>query len=478
VEKIKSIIIIGAGPAGLTAAYEISKNQNFKITILEKSNYLGGMARSFELFGQIVDLGPHRFFSNDTRVNKLWLEVIGKDYKMVNRVTRIFYKKRFFDYPLKPTNALFNLGLFETLFCLFSYFRYKLFPNPNTTTFEGWVTNRFGKRLYNIFFKGYTEKLWGIPCDKLTSEFAQQRIKKFSLGEAILNALKLKNNKNHKTLVDQFAYPLKGNGFVYEKMANILSERGINICYNQNIIKITNSSNQFVIETNEIVYESDFLISSMPITNFFKIFNLVDLNLLESVNKLIFRNTIVAYVKLNSEDLFIDQWLYIQDEKILTGRITNFNNWVTDIKMNTKGTVLALEYWCYDSDAIWNIGKEEMLKIVVKDLIICGFIKNINEVVDFDIIKVPKCYPVYNTTYKPHLQNIINFSNTINNLQFIGRYGSFKYNNQDHSILMGMLAARNILYNEKNNIWDINTDYEYHESSTITSTGLLVEKNI
>ena len=432
------------------------------------------MARSLELFDQIVDVGPHRFFSNDTRVNKLWLEVIEGEYKMVNRITRIFYKNKFFDYPLKPLNALFNLGLFETLFCLLSYFKYKLFPDTNIATFEGWVTNRFGKRLYNIFFKGYTEKLWGIPCDKLTSEFVQQRIKKFSLGEALTNALSLRKNNKHKTLVDQFAYPLKGNGYVYEKMKNKIIERGVILNYNQNITKISSLQNKFEIECNGITFESDFLISSMPITNFFQLFNNVNSTILESVNNLVFRNTIVFYVKLNSENLFIDQWLYIQDENILTGRITNFNNWVPEIKKNTNGTVLALEYWCYDVDPIWNISKDEILQIASNDLILCGFIKNVVEIIDYDVIKVPKCYPVYNDSYKPHLENIINFSNSIDNLQFIGRYGSFKYNNQDHSILMGMLAASNIVNNEKHNIWDINTDYEYHESSTITSTGLQI----
>jgi protoporphyrinogen oxidase len=472
---MKKVIIIGAGPAGLTAAYEISKNTNYEITILEKSNYFGGMARSFDLFDQIVDVGPHRFFSNDTRVNKLWLEVVGNEYKMVNRVTRIFYKNSFFDYPLKPINALINLGIFETIYCLSSYFRYKLFPESNSNTFEGWVTNRFGKRLYNIFFKGYTEKLWGISCDKLTSEFAQQRIKKFSLGEAILGAIKFKKNNKHKTLVDQFAYPLKGNGYVYEKMVNIILDRGVKLYYNSSISGIKSELNEFSISTESEIFRCDYLISSMPITNFFQLFEKTPNNILNSLNKLVFRNTIVFYVKLDKENLFIDQWLYIQDENILTGRITNFNNWVSEIKNNTRGTVLALEYWCYEVDNIWALNKEQMLDIVVKDLLNCGFIQKKNDIKDFYLLKVPKCYPVYDNTYLPYLEQVIKFSNTIQNLQLIGRYGSFKYNNQDHSILMGMLAAENIIKNENHNIWNINTDYEYHESSTITSTGLVID---
>ena len=468
---MKKIAIIGSGPAGLTAAYEISKNNNFKCTVFEKSSYVGGMARSFSLFDQIVDIGPHRFFSNDPRINKIWLEVVGNEYKMVNRTTRILYKNKFFNYPLKPLNALFNLGLFNTILCISSYFYYKVFPIKNLDTFESWVTNRFGKKLYDIFFKSYTEKLWGISCDKLTSDFAKQRIKKFSLGEAILSALRFKKN-NHKTLVDQFAYPLKGNGYVYEKMKDIVLKKN-EILFNIDIISIELDNRKYIINSKDSKQEFDYLISSMPIDNFFKLFNKSTPKLLDSINKLTFRNTIVVYIKIKQENLFIDQWLYVQDQSIQSGRITNFNNWIPEITNNNRGTLLALEYWCFENDNIWNNSNDETKIIATNDLINCGFIRNENDIIDFEIVKVPKCYPVYKDDFKEYLNNIIEFSKNVENLQLIGRYGSFKYNNQDHSILMGYLAARNILHNENNDIWDINTDYEYHESSTITATGLI-----
>ena len=468
----KRVAIIGAGPAGMTAGYEISKNNKFDCIIYESTPSVGGMARSFKLFDRTVDLGPHRFFSNDTRVNKLWLEVIGNNYKMVNRITRIFYKNKFFDYPLKPFKALRLLGFTESFLCLFSYFNSFLLPKKNTDSFESWVSNKFGKRLYRIFFKGYTEKLWGIKCESLTAEFAQQRIKKFSLGEAIISAFKF-NKTKHKTLVDQFAYPLGGNGQVYDNMLKIYESNGGQMNFNSNIVEISlTERNTYLLKTEIGNEEFDFLISSMPIDNFLRIFKSTNTSILKSVPSLVFRNTIIVYVQLNKTNLFKDQWLYIQDENILTGRVTNFNNWVPDIIGDKRETVLALEYWCYEKDSIWALEKKSFSDIISKDLLNCGFIDESNEILDFEVIHIPKCYPVYKDDYKIHLKKIQSFIDDFDNLQLIGRYGSFKYNNQDHSILMGYLAARNITNNEKNNIWDINTDYEYHESSIITETGL------
>lgn len=223
----KKVVILGAGPAGLTAAYNLSKNPEFEVRIIEISDQVGGMARSFKLFNQTVDVGPHRFFSSDPRINKLWLEVVGKEYKMVNRITRIYYKNKFFNYPLKAINALINLGIWETMLCLGSYFTSKISPLKTINNFETWVVSRFGFRLYSIFFRDYTEKLWGISCTELGTEFAEQRIKKFSLGEAILSLLPFGKNK-HKTLVDQFAYPIGEMALLIKKWQHYLSKIMVN----------------------------------------------------------------------------------------------------------------------------------------------------------------------------------------------------------------------------------------------------------
>ena len=464
----KNILIIGSGPAGLTCGYQISKNKDFNSKIIEISNEVGGMARSINIFDRIVDIGPHRFFSNDTRINKLWLEVVGDEYKMVNRLTRIYYKKKFFNYPLKPFNALFNLGIFTSFLCLLSYLRYLIFPKKDTSNFSNWITNRFGFKLYSIFFKSYTHKLWGISPDELSSEFAKQRIKNFSLGEAIKQLFK--KNNNHKTLVDQFAYPLKGNGYVYEKMKDKYIKNGGEILFEKKIISIEKINDVFNVIYSDNDHEIfDHVVSSMPIDNFLNLFKDYKGNLPE----LKFRNTILVYSNIISENLFKDQWLYIQEEEVKAGRITNFNNWVDSIKNNKPGTVLVNEYWTNEEDDMWSMSDQKLRDLCINDLISCGFVNNKSEVTGYKVIRVPKCYPVYSGNYKTEIKKIQKFIDNIDGLQLIGRYGSFKYNNQDHSILMGMLSAENILEGKNNNLWDINTDYKYHESSTISETGLV-----
>lgn len=474
----KKVIILGAGPAGLTAAYSLSKHKDLEVQIIEIADQVGGMARSFKLFDQIVDVGPHRFFSSDPRINSLWLEVVGKEYKMVNRITRIYYKNKFFNYPLKAFNALANLGVWETILCLGSYFLAKISPPKNINNFESWVVSRFGYRLFSIFFRDYTEKLWGISSKELGTEFAEQRIKKFSLGEAILSLLPWGKNK-HKTLVDQFAYPLGGNGETYIKMAQLFEANTGRINLNTSAQKITynDKENTFSLTlSNGTELQCDELISTMPITNLISIFSASTEKIKNHAAQLTFRNTLILYVNINKEHLFKDQWLYIQDNSAVCGRITNFNNWVPEISKGNEGnTVLALEYWCFDNDPIWKASEEELYAIALKDLSTCKFISNKSEVIGFKSLKVPKCYPIFFGDYKIHLDEIISFFKQFKGLQLIGRYGSFKYNNQDHSILMGILAAKNIVDSEQHNLWEINTDYEYQESSIITESGLSLD---
>ncbi|MCX8481209.1 MAG: FAD-dependent oxidoreductase [Sediminibacterium sp.] len=336
------------------------------------------------------------------------------------------------------------------------------------------MSNRFGKKLFRLFFKSYTEKLWGIPCSSLNAEFAKQRIKNFSLMVAITSAFK-KSKKTHKTLVDQFAYPIKGTGYVYEKMIDKAQQKGL-IFYPQTTIQtITKTQNGWTVSLSN--GQTNFyheIISSMPITELLSILPDTPKQILEASKQLKFRNTIIGYVHVKNKNLFKDQWLYIQEENIKTGRITNFSNWVDDVFLeNHSGTILALEYWCYETDDIWKSTDLELQQIAIEDLQKCGFIKNESEVLGFKRIQIPKCYPVYDNNYKPYLIEIIEYLKGIKNLQLIGRYGSFKYNNQDHSILMGLLAAENSMHNKNiHNLWDINTDYEYQESSLITETGL------
>lgn len=466
------IAIIGAGPAGMTAAYQLSKKIN-EVDVFEASSSVGGMAKTIDLWNQKVDIGPHRFFSNDNRINELWLEVVGNDYEMVDRLTRIYYNKKFFHYPIKAFDALKNLGIFTAISCVMSYGVEKLSPTKDTSTFEGWVTNRFGKKLYSIFFKTYTEKLWGIPCNVLDADFAAQRIKKFSLGEAMKSAL-FGNSGKHKTLVDQFAYPHEGTGMVYERMASFVTRQGGNVFLNTPIKRVLTKDNKaYAIELeNGTIKEYDHIISSMPLSLMVTRLPEVPENIKIAANSLKFRNTIIVYLNVQAKDLFPDNWLYVHSADLRMGRLTNFRNWVPQVNGKEQSTICALEYWCYDEDDFWNWSDEKLIELGKEELRKTGLINNA-EISAGHVYKIPRCYPVYGSGYKDTLIPVENYLKTIDNLHVIGRYGAFKYNNQDHSILMGMLAAENILENKNHNLWNINTDYEdYQEASVITKTGL------
>jgi protoporphyrinogen oxidase len=470
---MSKIAVIGAGPAGITAAYQLSKS-NYSVDLFEASPSVGGMAKTIDLWDCKVDIGPHRFFSSDTRVNELWLEVTGQDYEMVNRLTRIFYKKKFFFYPLKPFDALFKLGIWEAGICMLSYMQQSISPVKEKGDFETWVTSRFGKRLYQIFFKTYTEKLWGIPCTELDADFAAQRIKKLSLMEAVKNALFGGKNNKHKTLVDEFAYPIGGTGMVYERMEHFIRNKNGNVYLNTPVKSIlTRQGSAYAIELMDgSVKEYDHIISSMPFTQMVSRLPEVPSSIIEKAKQLKFRNTVIVYLKVEGKNLFPDNWLYIHSSDLQTGRITNFRNWVPQLYGDKNYSILALEYWCYDEEEFWTKPESELIALATKEIKATGLIGKA-EVSDGFIYKIPKCYPVYGRGYKDNLKPVEEFVASIKNLQAIGRYGAFKYNNQDHSILMGLLAAENIVGEKHHNLWEINTDYEsYQESSVITKTGL------
>ena len=464
----KKVAVIGSGPAGLTASYELIM-KGYDVDIYEASDQAGGMCRSFKLWDGIVDMGPHRFFSSDIRVNKFWLSIIENEYSMVNRKTRILYNKNFFNYPLKIFNAIKNLGIAEGFNCLASFLFQKInFNYRQKDNFEDWIKTRFGERLYKIFFKSYSEKLWGIPCKYLSSEFASQRIKKLSLFEALKNTI-FKSPK-HATLIDQFAYPKFGTGYFYEKLLSKFLSNDGKIFYSEAVKIINFEDNKILINNKKIKY--DHLISTMPLTNLVKILNKKNDNYIENACKnLRFRNTLLVYLKVDKENIFKDQWIYVNSESIRTGRITNFNNWNEDIKCKS-GSIICMEYWFNDEDQLWKEkDNKKIFDYILNDIKELEIIDN-KSIEDFKILRIPKCYPIYDINYKKNLNIIKNFINLFQNINVIGRYGSFKYNNQDHSILMGLLVSQNIIENKNHNLWEINTDYEYQEKAFITSTGL------
>lgn len=467
------IAVIGAGPAGITAAYELTK-AGVEVEVFEAGPKVGGLAKTIDLWNQKVDLGPHRFFSSDTRVNELWLEVVGNEYAMVDRLTRIYYKKKFYFYPLKPFDALQNLGLWQATLCVLSYIKERMSPTTQDGTFESWVVGRFGRRLFEIFFKTYSEKLWGISCKELDADFAAQRIKKLSLFEVIKNAIFGGKGNKHKTLVDQFAYPKGGAGIVYENMERFINSHGGKVYCNSPVNRVLteNGSVTSLELVDGTIKKYDHIISSMPISLLVSRLPEVPPLIKELANSLKFRNTILVYLNVHQENLFPDNWLYVHSSDLQMGRVTNFRNWVPEIYGKEKSSIIVLEYWCYDQDAIWTADDDELIKFAKVELEKTGLVGNAR-VSDGYVYRIQRCYPVYEMGYKDKLQPVESYLSSVKGLSVIGRYGAFKYNNQDHSILMGLLAAENILKGTKHNLWEINTDYEsYQEASVITKTGL------
>jgi protoporphyrinogen oxidase len=473
----KKIAVIGSGPAGITVAYELAK-ANFHVEVYEAGPRVGGLAKGIDLWGQRVDLGPHRFFSNNSRVNKIWLEVAGKDYRIVDRLTRIYYKNKLYHYPIKAGDALLKMGVFNAAACFLSYVNQKIFPVKQDGSFENWVVNRFGRKLFEIFFKTYSEKLWGISCKELDADFAAQRIKNFSLWEAVKNFLPGSDKKAHKTLVDQFAYPTGGTGMIYERMHDYIIKHNGNVYLNTPVKRvITENSEVKAIElVNGEVKEFDHVVSTMPLSLLVTRLPETPPKIIELANVLKFRNTILVYLHFEAKDLFKDNWLYIHNSDLKMGRITNFRNWAPEILNNKETTIVALEYWCYDDDEDWKKGEEDWIALAKVELRKTGLIGDA-VISDGYVYKIHRCYPVYYRDYKKNLIPIQEYLTTIKGLSVIGRYGAFKYNNQDHSILMGLLAAENLIKGTDHDLWNINTDYEdYQEQSFISASGLVIKQ--
>lgn len=469
----KRVAVIGAGPAGIAAAYSLAK-AGVAVDVFEAGPSVGGLARTLELWNQKVDLGPHRFFSSDNRVNRLWLEVVGADYQMVDRLTRIYYENKFFHYPVRPFDALFKLGLAESTACLLSYVQCRISPPRRTESFEDWVVSRFGRRLFEIFFKTYSERLWGIPCHELDADFAVQRIKKLSLSEAIKHALFGARRNKHRTLLEQFAYPLGGTGMVYERMASYVNCHGGRVCLRSPVERVITQNGELagIQFPNGERAQYDYVVSTMPITLLLASLPEVPGRVRPAAQTLGFRNTILVYLNVHSDHLFQDQWLYVHARELTMGRITNFRNWVPQLYGKERSTILALEYWCDDTDPIWVEDSDRLIALASSEVRSTRLTQNAHISGGY-VHRIHRCYPVYRRGYKDNLRLVEQYLSSIKRLFVIGRYGSFKYNNQDHSLLMGILAAENIVTGARHDLWGVNTDYEYQESSLITKAGLV-----
>jgi protoporphyrinogen oxidase len=458
------VIILGAGPAGLAAAHELI-NRGFRPVVLEKFDKVGGLARTESYKGYFFDIGGHRFFSKIDKINRLWQEMLGDDFLTVPRLSRIYYNGRFFNYPLSILNALYNLGVMESLMILLSYAQSQVRPHLEEETFEQWVSNRFGQRLYQTFFQTYTEKVWGIPCHSIRADWAAQRIKGLSLVTALANALF--GNQNAKSLISEFAYPLKGPGMMWQRFHETVETGGGQVRLNSEVVCLRHHKGRMRSvgcsqgkQTVEI--PADHVISSLPLT---RLVAMLEPEPPEKVfaaaGNLSYRAFIIVGLIIDKKELFPDQWIYVHNPDVRVGRIQNFKNWSAAMVPDSRKTSVGMEYFCAEGDDIWTMSNAELIDMATRELTALR-LAAIEDVIDGFVVRQPHAYPVYDNDYDGHLKVIRDFLATIDNLQTIGRNGMHRYNNMDHSMLTGMLAAQN-LAGAHQNLWQVNEEEAYLE---------------
>ena len=479
-DKEKKVVIIGGGPAGLTAAYELSKH-NLSPIVLEQYDKVGGLSRTENYKGYYFDLGGHRFYTKSQEVNRMWFEILGNDFLPRPRLSRIFYKDKFFFYPLKALDTLAGLGIWQSILIMLSFIKWQIWPHQREDTFEQWVTNRFGKRLFEIFFKTYTEKVWGIPCSELKAEWAAQRIRDLSFKSALLSMF-VKPKKTVKTLIEEFHYPRLGPGMLWNQVKEEIERRNGVVQLNSAVTRVHLSGDcidYVVVSRNgqeEIISGSEF-ISSMPISEFVKRIDSVPTEVLEAANKLRYRDFLTVCLIVDQPDLFMDNWIYIHSPEVKVGRIQNFKNWSAEMVPIPSKTSLGLEYFCNKGDDLWNTPDVDLIELGIQELDRIGLVKA-GDVEDGCVIRVPQAYPVYDSEYHDYLQILKKYVGGLKNFQTIGRNGLHRYNNQDHSMMTAMLAVRNLVLGEKNDLWKVNSDREYLEEVQFDETEQLKIKEI
>jgi len=460
------VVIIGAGPAGLTAARELTK-AGLRPVVIEKRARVGGLARTEIFKGFRFDMGGHRFFTKVEEVKKIWREVLEDDFLRRPRLSRIYYNRRFFYYPLRPVNALLKLGPFVAAGIVLSYLRWQLFPHPREDTFEQWVTNRFGRRLFLIFFKTYTEKVWGIPCSELRAEWAAQRIKDLSLKTALLHMF-VRPRTTIRTLIEEFEYPRLGPGMMWEAVAAEIEGHQAGLRLNSEVVSVRRTGCRIdgvVIRApgREELIEGSHFISSMAVTELVaKLSPPAPAGVRAAAAKLVYRDFLTVCLIVNKPDLFPDNWIYVHSPEVRVGRIQNFKNWSPDMISDAGKTSLGLEYFCAENDSLWNMPDHDLVELGKRELERIG-LAHPAEVRDGCVFRNEKAYPVYDACYRDCLATVRAFVDELENLQTIGRNGLHHYNNQDHAMLTGLLAVRNLLLGQQNDLWSVNTEQEYHE---------------
>lgn len=462
------VVVIGAGPAGLTAAYELSR-QGVPSLILEKGERVGGISRTERYKGYGFDIGGHRFFTKVEEVNKVWHDILKEEFIRVPRMSRIYYKGKFYDYPLKAFNALWNLGIWETTLCMLSYAKVRVKPLPKEDNFEQWVTNRFGSRLFNTFFKTYTEKVWGIPCTKIQAEWAAQRIKGMSLIEAVKKALFGKSSA--KSLIDEFDYPVQGPGQMWERCTEICESKGCEVKMHTDVVKVHRDGfkiNGITLKENgvEKYVASSHVFNSMPLSELiFKMEPPAPQHVIDAAKGLKYRDFLIVALILKKKDLFPDNWIYVHSPEVKVGRIQNFRNWSAAMIPVEGTTSIGMEYFCSIGDELWSRRDEDLIELAKSELPKLNLATR-EDIIDAVVVRQPKAYPVYDGEYRGHVETIRQFMTQFENLATVGRNGMHRYNNQDHSMLTAILAAKNY-FGEKHDLWEVNTERSYHEEMEV-----------
>jgi protoporphyrinogen oxidase len=460
------VVIIGAGPAGLTAAYELAR-RGIRTVVFERSDTVGGIARTERYRDYYFDIGGHRFFTKIERINQLWQEMMGDEFIKVPRMSRIFYNGKFFHYPLNFSNTLRNLGIMESLLILISYLRARVRPHPEEETFDQWVSNRFGERLFRTFFKTYTEKVWGIPCSTIRADWAAQRIKGLSLFSAVSNAIF--GTQKTKSLINEFDYPLLGPGMMWQRFQEKIEASGGAVHLNSEVVGIERGQGGIA----SITVKREGTTREVPVGQLISSIPLNRLALLlrpeapppvrEAAAGLSYRAFLIVVLIVNREHLFPDQWIYIHSPDVSVGRIQNFKNWSAAMVPDAAKTSIGMEYFCNEGDKFWRKTDDELVAIASRELELLGLARS-RDVTEGLVVRQPNAYPVYDQEYKHHLGTMREFVGAFENLQTIGRSGMHRYNNMDHSMLTGLLAAENCV-GAAHNLWEINEEEEYLEES-------------
>ena len=476
------VLCIGAGPAGLTAAYLLSR-AGHPVTVLERgAGGLGGISRTVDYKGYLCDVGPHRFFSKSPEVNRLWEEILDEGFVELRRKTRIHYRGRLFDYPLKAGDALRKLGVAESSLCVLSYLKALVLPHRHPSNFEEWVSNRFGRRLFDVFFKTYTEKVWGMRCDEISADWAAQRIRGLYLWTALKHALlpgKGPARETVKTLIDTFRFPREGAGMMWESAGRKIGAQGGRVVMDREVVRLARRDGGWEVaarsrEGARTRYGADVVISSAALRD------LVDCidppppaGVRAAAQALRYRDFLIVGLILDDrEDGFDDHWLYIHDPGVQVGRILNFKAWSPEMVPCGGSRCLGMEYFCFEGDGLWTSSDASLVERAGRELVRLGLARS-GEIRDGFVVRQQKAYPIYDEGYADRVQTIRRFLEAeCPGLHPVGRNGMHKYNNQDHAMMTAMLTVENLIAGgPKYDVWKVNVDAEYHEEGGAAHPG-------